>query len=70
MTSALWYAIAAALGNVAGGLCAVRGIKLGLKLIEGLVAFGAGFMLSVAIVEVLPQALARGRTSKIGRAHV
>lgn len=66
MTSALWYAIAAALGNVAGGLCAVRGIKLGLKLIEGLVAFGAGFMLSVAIVEVLPQALARGGTSAAG----
>jgi ZIP family zinc transporter/zinc and cadmium transporter len=60
MTAALWYAFAAALGNVAGGLCAVRGVKLGLKLIEGLVAFGAGFMLSVALVEVLPEALERG----------
>ncbi len=66
MTSALWYALAAALGNVAGGLCAVRGIKLGLKLIEGLVAFGAGFMLSVAMVEVMPEALQRGGTGAAG----
>ena len=66
MTAALWYAFAAALGNVAGGLCAVGGIQLGLKLIEGLVAFGAGFMLSVAIVEVMPEALQRGGTSAAG----
>jgi ZIP family zinc transporter/zinc and cadmium transporter len=63
MTAALWYALAAAAGNLAGGLCAVRGIQLGLKLIEGLLAFGAGFMLSVAIVEVLPEAFARGGQS-------
>lgn len=66
MTIALLYALAAALGNVAGGLCAVRGVKLGLQLIEGLVAFGAGFMLSVAIVEVLPEALGRGGTGAAG----
>jgi len=66
VTSAFLYALAAALGNVAGGLCAVRGIKLGLRLIEGLVAFGAGFMLSVAIVEVMPEALARGGTGAAG----
>ncbi len=66
MSSALLYAVAAALGNVAGGLCAVRGIRLGLQLIEGLLAFGAGFMLSVAIVEVLPEAFARGGESAAG----
>lgn len=60
MSTALWYALAAAAGNVVGGLCAVRGIQLGLKLIEGLLAFGAGFMLSVAIVEVLPESFAKG----------
>jgi ZIP family zinc transporter/zinc and cadmium transporter len=63
VTAALWYALAAAAGNVAGGLCAVRGLRLGLQLIEGLLAFGAGFMLSVAIVEVLPEAFARGGES-------
>ncbi len=66
MTSALWYAVAAALGNVAGGLCVVRGIRVGLQLIEGLLAFGAGFMLSVAIVEVLPEAFQRGGGSAAG----
>jgi ZIP family zinc transporter/zinc and cadmium transporter len=63
VTTALWYALAAAAGNVAGGLCAVRGLRLGLQLIEGLLAFGAGFMLSVALVEVLPEAFARGGES-------
>jgi ZIP family zinc transporter/zinc and cadmium transporter len=66
VSSALWYALAAALGNVAGGLCLVRGVRLGLRLIEGLLAFGAGFMLSVAIVEVLPEALERGGTAAAG----
>ena len=66
MSAALWYALAAALGNVAGGLCLVRGIKLGLKLIVGLVAFGAGFMLSVAIVEVLPEAFDAGGSAAAG----
>jgi ZIP family zinc transporter/zinc and cadmium transporter len=66
VTATLWYALAAAAGNVAGGLCAVRGIQLGLKLIEWLLAFGAGFMLSVAIVDVLPEAFARGGGSAAG----
>lgn len=66
VSSALWYALAAAAGNVAGGLCAVQGIRLGLKVIEGLLAFGAGFMLSVALVEVLPEAFARGGQSAAG----
>ena len=66
MTTAFLYAVAAALGNVVGGLCAVRGIKLGLKVIEGLVAFGAGFMISVALVEILPEALARGGSAAAG----
>jgi ZIP family zinc transporter/zinc and cadmium transporter len=46
----------AALGNVIGGLAVARGARMGLKVIEGLVALGAGFMLSVTIVEVLPEA--------------
>ena len=66
MTSALWYAVIAALGNVLGGVAVVRGLRLGLRLIEGLVAFGAGFMISVAMVEILPEALARGGPSAAG----
>ena len=60
MNTALWYAIAAAAGNVLGGVAVARSARAGLRFIEGLVAFGAGFMLSVAIVEILPEAFARG----------
>jgi zinc and cadmium transporter len=61
--NALTYALIAALGNVVGGVAVARGAKLGLKLISGCVAFGAGFMLAVALAEVLPEALARGGRS-------
>jgi ZIP family zinc transporter/zinc and cadmium transporter len=58
--TALTYAVIAALGNVAGGFVVARGAKLGLRLISGCVAFGAGFMLSVALAEVLPEAFEMG----------
>lgn len=61
--TALLYAVLAALGNVVGGIAAVRGARAGLRFIEGMLAFGAGFMLSVAVVEVLPEAWARGGES-------
>lgn len=60
MTTALWFAIAAAAGNVLGGVAVARSARAGLRFIEGLVAFGAGFMLSVAIIELLPEAFDRG----------
>jgi len=53
------YALVAALGNVLGALAVTRRAARELKLIEHFVAFGAGFMLAVAIVEILPEALAR-----------
>ena len=59
MSSALIYALVAALGNVLGALAVTRRAAGGLKLIEHFVAFGAGFMLAVAIVEILPEALAK-----------
>ncbi len=59
----LVYAVLAAMGNVAGGIVVARGARLGLAIISGFVAFGAGFMLSVAFVEVLPEAFARGGSS-------
>jgi ZIP family zinc transporter/zinc and cadmium transporter len=61
--TALTYAFIAALGNVVGGVAVAKGAKLGLKLISGCVAFGAGFMLSVALAEVLPEAFATGGRS-------
>ncbi|HEY3279512.1 MAG TPA: ZIP family metal transporter [Gemmatimonadales bacterium] len=59
MSNALVYALVAALGNVIGGLAVTRRAAGSLKLIEHFVAFGAGFMLAVAIVEILPAALSR-----------
>lgn len=59
----LLYALVAALGNVAGGVAVARGARFGLRLIEGLLALGAGFMLSVTIIEILPEAFQRGGNS-------
>jgi zinc and cadmium transporter len=59
VSSALAYALVAALGNVVGALAVTRRAARQLVLIEHFVAFGAGFMLSVALVEVLPEAFAR-----------
>ena len=59
MSSALIYALVAALGNVLGALAVTRRATSELKLIEYFVAFGAGFMIAVAIVEILPEALAK-----------
>lgn len=59
MSSALAYALVAALGNVAGALAVTRRATRGLAVIEHFVAFGAGFMVAVALVELLPEAFAR-----------
>src|SRR5881275_3075251 len=59
VSRALLYALIAALGNVVGALAVTRRASRELALIEHFVAFGAGFMLAVALVEVLPEAFAR-----------
>jgi len=62
VSKALLYALVAAGGNVLGALAVTRRAVRELRVIELLVAFGAGFMLSVAIVELLPAALSRSGT--------
>jgi zinc and cadmium transporter len=59
VSNALVYALVAALGNVVGALAVTRRAVLQLRVIEHLLGFGAGFMLSVAIIELLPEAFAR-----------
>jgi ZIP family zinc transporter/zinc and cadmium transporter len=51
----LGFAVAAALGNVVGALAVVRHLRQGLKLIDACLAFGAGFMLAVTILDVVPE---------------
>ena len=56
----LWFALAAALGNMAGALAVVRSLRRELRLIDACLAFGAGFMLAVAVLGVLPEVLREG----------
>ena len=57
--TALVFALVAALGNLAGGYAVVRHQRRSLVVIDLFLAFGAGFMLSVALLEVAPEAIAR-----------
>jgi zinc and cadmium transporter len=66
VSKALLYALFAAAGNVIGALAVTRRAARGLVVIEHFVAFGAGFMLSVAIVELLPAALSRSGNAAPG----
>src|SRR5438034_8088126 len=66
LSKALVYALVAALGNVLGPLALTRRAARGLAVIEHFVAFGAGFMLAVALVDVLPEAFARSAAAAPG----
>lgn len=63
MSSPFVWALLAASGNLLGAWAVTRRAAGGLRLIETLVAFGAGFMLAVGIVEILPEAFARSGTA-------
>lgn len=56
----LVFALIAAGANLAGGLAVTRSAHRGLKVIELFLAFGAGYMLAVALAEMLPEAIGRG----------
>jgi zinc transporter ZupT len=55
--SPVGYALAAALANVVGAMAVVRHLRRGLRLIDACLAFGAGFMLAVTVLGVLPEVL-------------
>jgi ZIP family zinc transporter/zinc and cadmium transporter len=54
----LAFAVVAAIGNVVGALAVVRHLDRGLRLIDVGIAFGAGFMLAVTVLGVLPEVFA------------
>ena len=56
MTPLLWAGLAA-VANLVGAFILVRRATRSIRLLEGSVAFGAGFMLAVVLVEVMPEAL-------------
>ncbi|HET7790211.1 MAG TPA: ZIP family metal transporter [Gemmatimonadales bacterium] len=59
MSNALGFALVAGAGNVLGALAVTHRAGRSLRVIEHVVAFGAGFMLAVVLVEILPEAFAR-----------
>jgi zinc and cadmium transporter len=61
----LLFALLAAGGNLAGALAVIRHERRSLEIIETFIAFGAGFMLAVALLEVAPEALAQGRSAPL-----
>jgi len=58
--SALAYAVAAALANVAGAAAVTWRAGWSVRALETLIALAAGFMVSVAMLDMLPHALATG----------
>jgi ZIP family zinc transporter/zinc and cadmium transporter len=56
----LAFALAAAVGNLVGALAVVRSLRRELRAIDACLAFGAGFMLAVAVLGVLPEVMAEG----------
>lgn len=59
MNDALLFGLVAAAANLIGAFAVARSARLGLKVIEGFVAFSAGFMLALALVAAVPEALER-----------
>ena len=59
LTAALSLGAAAAAANLIGAWAVTRSARMGLRFIEVVVAFAAGFMLALAIVGAIPEALAR-----------
>jgi ZIP family zinc transporter/zinc and cadmium transporter len=63
--SPVLFGIAAALGNVAGALAVVRRERRSLQAIDAGLAFGAGFMLAVALLGMMPEVLRSGSAPAI-----
>lgn len=66
MSTALLYALVAAGANLAGGLVITSASPRGRTTQRLLIAFGAGFMLAVALLAMLPNALERDTGAALG----
>ena len=54
------YGLSAALANVIGAVAVTSGRRWSVQALDRTLAFTAGFLLSVAFVELIPEAIARG----------
>lgn len=57
------YALLSALANVAGALAVAGRARRGMQLLDALIAIAAGFMISVALTQLVPEALSQGGSS-------
>ncbi|HET9010736.1 MAG TPA: ZIP family metal transporter [Gemmatimonadaceae bacterium] len=57
------YALAAASANLVGALAVTSRARWSVRALDGMLAFAAGFMISVGLIDLLPEALARGGRS-------
>jgi len=65
-TTELVYGASAAAANVIGALAVTSGRRWSVRALDRMLAFAAGFLLSVAFVDLMPEALAHGgRTAAI-----
>jgi zinc transporter ZupT len=58
--AALGYAVMAALANVLGAVAVTWQERRSVRALEALVALAAGFMISAAVLDMLPEAVSRG----------
>jgi zinc and cadmium transporter len=66
VTPELLFAVVAAGANIAGALAVTSRTSWSVKALDTMLAFAAGFMVSVALGELLPEALSRGGTKAAG----
>ncbi|HUQ46523.1 MAG TPA: hypothetical protein VM033_07745, partial [Gemmatimonadaceae bacterium] len=59
----LVYAVAAATANLVGALAVTSRKRWSVRALDGMLAFAAGFMIAVGLLDLLPEALARGGRS-------
>jgi len=59
-TTAMVYGVSAALANVVGALAVTSGRQWSVRALDRLLAFAAGFLLSVAFIDLMPEAVERG----------
>jgi zinc and cadmium transporter len=54
------YGVSAAAANIIGALAVTSGRRWSVQALDRILAFAAGFLLSVAFVDLIPEAIARG----------
>ena len=62
----LVYAAAAAGANIVGALAVIARSRWSVRALDSMLAFAAGFMIAVAMLDLLPEAIARdGRVGAV-----